>query len=78
MNESAAIVPAATALSCDAGHLGRPAGSGVEVGVGVGVRVAAALEGVALRSGGGVAMMRAGAVQDTSIVTTSKRSIVRR
>src|SRR5687768_14904797 len=50
MNASVAIVPAATARSCDVRHFGSVAGSGVGVTVAVGDLVAATLEGVALRS----------------------------
>jgi hypothetical protein len=78
MNESAAIVPAATARSCEPGHFGKPAGSGVGVGAAAGERVAAAVDGVALIAAVGVATMVAGAAQDTSVIARSKRSIVRR
>jgi hypothetical protein len=78
MNRSAAIVPAVTARSCEDAHLGSPAGSGVGVSVAAGERVGAALEGVVLRSGVGVAMTPLGAAQETSIVARSRSRIVRR
>jgi hypothetical protein len=78
MNPSAAIVPAATALSCDAGHFGSAAGSGVGLKGESGRRVAVALDGAAVGSPVGVGTTVAGAVQHTRTAAKSKRSIARR
>src|ERR1700687_2614674 len=77
-NESAARTPDATACSCDAAHLASPVGSGV--GADLAVAVAAVVGERAGRGavGAGVALTLAGAVHDTSISATSRRSIAGR
>jgi hypothetical protein len=77
-NESAAIIPAATARSCAAAHLGRLAGSGVGARVEAGERVGAELETGVVRSGGCDAITPAGAAHDMSMVARSRSRIARR
>ena len=77
-NESAASTPAATACSCDAAHLAKPVGSGVDADLTVAVAKGVADATARVEVVVGVASTLAGAVQDTSIIAKIRRRITGR